>query len=102
MANMGDNCIDNCFEWYTGEKRVSVTFSQRKYVNKLKKYAEKYPDEIEIVKENQDGSIFAHIPISWVKFSPPRQGREFTDEERAEAAERMRKAREKKNGNKEL
>ena len=94
---MTDICEENVFEWLTGNTIASVTFSQRKYVNKLKKYAEQYPDEINIIAENKDGSICAHIPIKWFKFSPPRKGREFTDEERAAAAERLKAARSKRN-----
>ena len=96
---MFETCIDNSFEWYTGEKTASITFSQRKYVNKLKRYAKEYP-EIKILEENEDGSVFAHVPLSWFKFSPPKKGREFTDEEREAAGERLKKAREeKRNGN---
>ena len=93
----GDNTIDNCMEWTTGAKRGSVTFSQRKWVSKILKYAEDYPEDIKIEFQNKDGSVYAHVPISWFKLSPPRKGREFTEEEREAAAERLRVAREKKN-----
>ena len=91
-----DGCVENVMEWITGQKIGSVTFTQKRMVSKIKKYAEEYPDEIEIIAENDDGSIFAKVPVSWFKFSPPRKGREFSDEEKAEAAERLRIAREKK------
>ena len=92
-----DRVIDNCFEWILGETTASVTFSQKKFVNKLKKLAKQYPDNVEIIAENEDGSICAHVPVSWFKFSPPKKGREFTDEEKQAAAERMLKARNAKN-----
>lgn len=88
-----DGCIDNCFEWLLNEKTASVTFSQKRYVNKLKRYAKDYPDDVKIIAENSDGSVFAHVPVSWFKFSPPRQGREMTNEEKSAAAERLRNAR---------
>lgn len=94
-----DNCIDNVFEWYTGEKVAGVTFSQRKWINKVKKYAEDYPDDVVIEAENDDGSIFAKIPVSWFKMSPPKKGREFTEEEKAAIAERFALAREKRKQN---
>ena len=93
---MSDNCEDNVFEWITGNKKGSVTFSQKRFITKLKKYAKDYPNDVDIVAENDDGSICAHVPVSWFKFSPPRKGREFTEEEKLAAAERMRLAREKK------
>lgn len=92
-----DRAIDNCFEWILGETTASVTFSQKKFVNKLKKLAKQYPDNVEIIAENEDGSICAHVPVSWFKFSPPKKGREFTEEEKQAAAERMLKARNAKN-----
>lgn len=95
---MTDIVIDNCMEWLTGDKVGVVTFSQKKWVNKLLKYAEEYPEDVEIISQNSDGSVYAFVPISWFKFSPPRKGREMTDEEKAAAAERLRKARENKKG----
>jgi len=92
-----DTCIDNVFEWYTGEQTATVTFSQKKWVTKLKKYAQNNSD-ISIVAENDDGSVVAHVPVNYFKFSPPRKGRELTDEEKAAAAARLANAREKKNG----
>lgn len=93
---MSDICQDNCMEWLTNQKIGAVTFSQRKFVTKIKKYAEQYPKDIKIIAENEDGSIFAHVPVSWFKFSPPRKGREYTEEEKAEAANRLKKVREGK------
>lgn len=91
-----DNCIDNCMEWLTGQRIGAVTFSQKRWINKIKSYAKDYPDEIKIIAENPDGTIYAHVPISWFKFSPPRKGREFSDEEKIAAAERLKNARNKK------
>lgn len=91
MADLQENNI----EWYTGDNRVTVSLSQKRYINKIKKYTEKH-DEIDFI-ENSDGTICAHLPLSWIKISPQRKGREFTDEERAMAAERLKKARESKN-----
>ena len=93
---MTDVVIDNCMEWLTGDKFGVVTFSQKKWVNKLLKYAEEYPEDVEIISQNSDGSVYAFVPISWFKFSPPRKGREMTEEEKVAAAERLREARKKK------
>lgn len=91
MAELQENNI----EWYTGDATATVSFTQRKWVNKMKKYANEY-DEVEIAAENEDGSICAHVPVSWIKISPPRKGREYTEDEKAKIAERFRLAREGK------
>ena len=92
---MAADISENNIEWYTGDKTVTLSFSQKKYVSKILKAAKNNPD-IDIVAQNEDGSICAHIPLSWIKISPPRKGREFSDEERAMAAERLKVAREKR------
>lgn len=47
---------ENCIEWLNGQDRVTVTLSQGRLINKVKKLAEKYR-EVEIVKENEDGTL---------------------------------------------
>ena len=54
---------ENSIEWYTGEKTCTVSFSQQKYVNRIKRMAETHGELVEIVAENPDGSITAHIPL---------------------------------------
>ncbi len=90
MAELQENNI----EWYTGNVMATASFTQKKWVNRLKRYAEEH-DDVEITAENSDGSVCAHIPVSWIKISPPRKGRKYTEEEKAEIAERFRLSREK-------
>lgn len=73
----------------TGQRKVTFTFTARKYINRIKKYKESHPDDVDFV-ENSDGSICGHVPLKWLKISPPRKV-ELTDEQKAERSERMRK-----------
>lgn len=91
-----DVCQENGVEFLTNQKTMCVSFSQKKWVTRIKKLADSYPDDVEIIAVNTDGSITAHIPTSWLKISPKRKGREFTEEEKVAAAERLEKARKKK------
>lgn len=79
---------ENAIEWINGQNRVTVTLSQGRYISKIKKLASKFPDEVEIVKENKDGTIVAHIPLGYIKINNSK--RELTDAERAELSERAR------------
>lgn len=54
MAELKENVI----EWFNGDDTISVTLNQKKYISKVKKLAEKYPDLVQILDENKDGSIF--------------------------------------------
>lgn len=69
---MSDRCIENTIEFLKDEQTATVTFSQGRYKTKIRKLAAKRPEECQIMAENSDGSILAHIPVSWVKISPPR------------------------------
>lgn len=80
---------ENNIEWLNGQNRVTVSFSQGKFINKVKKLAESHP-EVEIVAENTDGSITAHLPLKYIKISAPRQ---MSEEQKAVAKERLRQFR---------
>lgn len=63
--------------------------SERKFVNQLRKLAESHPDKVTIVKD--DGNyIYARVPLSWFRAPKPPIKREFTEEQKAQMAERMR------------
>lgn len=85
---------ENVIEWFNNSKEVSITASQRKFINRIEKLKEENPDEVVIVR-NQDGSIFAKLPVNWVKLKKPSK-RELTDEERKEMAELFRQRMDKK------
>lgn len=55
---------ENAIEWYTGSKTVTVSLTQKKFINKVKKLCDKYPTEARILAQNDDGSIYARIPLS--------------------------------------
>lgn len=76
MADFKENAI----EWLTGDDTISVSLTQKKYINKVKKLAVKHPNLVSILKENSDGSIFAHLPLKALKLSIiiPKE-REFSD-----------------------
>jgi hypothetical protein len=83
---------ENVIEFLTNQQTMTVTFSQGRFIGKVKKLAERYPDEVEIVAENEDGSIVAHMPVSYLALS--NRKKELTDEERIAMTERLNRARE--------
>lgn len=80
------NCRENIIEWVRDEKRATLTFTQGRYLSKIKKLAKTYSEECQIVANNKDGSIVAHVPVTWIKINPPRQ---LTEEQRKAAAKRL-------------
>lgn len=81
-----DKCTENTIEFLAGETRATVTFSQGRYKSRIKKLAAERPEECSIVAENQEGSICAHIPVSWVKINPLPK---VAEETRQRSRERM-------------
>lgn len=78
--------VENAIEFTRDSERATVSFSQGRYITRIKKLAAERPEECEIVAENKDGSICAHVPVTWVKISPPAAR---SEEQREQARERL-------------
>ena len=77
-----NGCNENAIEFMTNGTKATLTFSV------IRKLAEKHPDDCQIVADNEDGSICAHVPVAWIRISPPKQ---YTEEQRQQMGERMRR-----------
>jgi nucleoside diphosphate kinase len=80
---------ENNIEWITGDNTIAVTLTSQRHITKIRKLAEKKPDEVKITT-NKDGSIYATLPLSYLKFNPPK---DLTEEQRKEIAERFKNKR---------
>lgn len=83
---------DNAISWYTGEKTISVSLSDRKYIGKVRRLAEEFGCDL---VENTDGSIYCHLPLEVLKLSKKRTV-ELSEEQKSEIAARLNAARRKK------
>jgi len=85
-----DSCAfdDNVIEFIKNSDRATVTFSQERFKSRIKNLTVERPEECQIVAENADGTICAHIPVSWIKINPTYQLSEEQREERAQAMRR--------------
>lgn len=79
---------ENAIEFVKDGSRATVTFSQGRYKSRIKELAKKHPEECEIVAENEDGSMIAHIPVSWIRINP---GMDLTDEQRERMSEHAKR-----------
>lgn len=83
---------ENAIEFIKHSARATVTFSQGRYISRIKKLAEKYPEDCEIVALNKSTgegeSICAHIPTAWIRITPPAV-RELTEEQKEELTRRL-------------
>lgn len=87
-------------EWIKGAEYAGVTVpSGTALKSKLLRLAEKNSNEVEIVSENKDGSLFVHIPVNYIKISPPKK---ISNEQREAASERFRQMWKDKQENEEV
>lgn len=71
---------ENAIEWLKGRKTATVTLAGGTALNtRVRKLAKAKPDKCEITDENDDKSIVAHIPVSWIRINPEK---ELTAEQR--------------------
>ncbi len=93
MAELKETNIDIV----STQAHATVSSSELKQINKIKKLHEANPEEIEIVIAPEDnyGVIVARMPKSYIKISPPRKVN-YTEEQRVAMAERLAAARDKK------
>ena len=83
-------------EWTKDRNYARVTVpSGTALKSKLMRYAQERPDEVKLKDDNKDGSAFFHVPVSYIKVSPPRK---VSEEQRKSASERFRKMWEEKKG----
>ena len=83
-----DYSRENVIGWYKDSEIATVTFSQGRYISKIKKLAEKYPDDVKVL-ENADGTILAYIPIKAIHISIT----QMSEERKKAMGERLKKAR---------
>lgn len=80
---------ENVVEFRKNSKTMYVTFSQKRFIKKIKMLAETFPDKVIILAENDDGSIHAKLPVKALKINLV----QLTDEQSVARAERMRAIR---------
>ena len=85
------NNNENCIEFLNNQHSITVSFCMQKWINKVKKLHEEYPNDVKILAENPDGSICAKLPVKFLKISAPRK---VSEEQRQAASERLKKLRE--------
>lgn len=81
---------ENTIEFVKHSARATVTFSQPRYITRIKKLAEKHPEECEIVAidrvAGEGETLCAHIPTAWIRIKPVK---DLTDEQKEELAKRF-------------
>jgi hypothetical protein len=84
--------METCFN-YTEKNRGFFSSDERRWITKIHKLKEQYPERVRIIREpeDNDGCIYCELPTEWLKIRPPR---EVSDEFREKSRELMKQLRE--------
>ena len=88
MAELKENNI----EWCNGQDVIAVTLHQGRFISKVEKLAKKFPKQVKIIARNEDGSIFAKLPLRALKLNLSYRA-ELSDSERKEVGRRLQKSK---------
>lgn len=59
-------------EWLRGQNTASITAPNKSTLkSRVQKLSIEHPEDCVIVAENKDGSIFAHVPVKYIKLNVP-------------------------------
>ena len=87
---------ENMIEFISGTRTATVTFTNQKHINRIKKLYEERKDDFKYFIENPDGSVCAKIPLKWIKINAgSKEGRVMTEEQKEAARIRLANARKK-------
>lgn len=85
-----DGYSENCIEWVKDGEWATLSLSQRRTISEVKKLAKSHSEECQILAENKDGSLYARVPVDWIKIRAPRK---ISDKQRAILVEHMKNIR---------
>ena len=93
---MSERNMENVVEFISGTRTATVTFTNQKHINRIKKIYEERKDDFKYFKENTDGSVCAKIRLKWIKINAgSKTGRVMTEEQKEAARVRLANARKK-------
>lgn len=67
-----DETKENVIDWIKDNPMATVSFTQVRMKTRIRKLAKEKPEECQIIAENADGSLCAHVPTKWIKINPTR------------------------------
>lgn len=83
--------METCFN-YTDRDTAYFSSDERKFINKVRRLKEQYPERVRIIAEPEenDGCIYCELPTAWFTIRVPKK-RVLTEEQRQELSNRMKR-----------
>lgn len=98
---------ENMIDFISGRRTATVSFTNRKHINRIKEIYADRSEEFKFYHENEDGSVCATIPLKWIKINPgskpdpDKPKRELSPEHKAKLLAALEKGRAAKKSQKE-
>lgn len=86
MVNLSKEERETIVLYTEADDRAEVYTHNKKLINRLSKFCEDRPGEIQKIRESETGAVTYTVPRDWVKVSPKRR---MSDDQKAAAAERL-------------
>ena len=85
--------METCFN-YTNKERAYFSTDERKFISKVRRLKEQFPDEVRIIAEPEknDGCLYCELPTAWFTVRVPKK-RVLTEEQRQELSDRLKRMR---------
>lgn len=85
--------METCFN-YTDRERGYFSSDERRFITKVRRLKEQYPEEVRIIAEPEenDGCIYAEMPSAWFTIRVPKKV-VLTDEQKQVLADRLKASR---------
>ena len=91
MAEFNETVIDHIGGIGCSDDWCGVSTGEMAIKNRLERLAEQYPDEVECIAKNSDGSVYYHVPWRWVSIRHPVR---YSEEQLERKKEILKDARE--------
>ena len=89
---------ETCVEFYGDANYLSWYSSETKYINKMRKLLQEHPNGVKVISDD-DYDMMVHVPKKWFKAPNGPRTRVLTEEQKQQAADRLKKMREGKSKN---
>jgi len=86
---------ETAYNQVSSESHATLYVGEQRWINKVHKLKNLYPDLVDIRYTNPDGSMVVHIPKTWFSIRPPRK-MNLTDEQKEQRQLLLADARKRK------
>ena len=63
--------IETSIDFVHGDDTIIISTARQAYITQIEKWQKQYPDYVNIIHKNDDGSLCVQVPSSWFRFPKP-------------------------------